>query len=251
MPNEPESAIRPTAYRIDGEVVVDEVTGLIWQREIDEQTRATAEAIAYCDSLILQGRDDWRLPERIELVSLMLPGSSPAIDSEAFPDTPADYFRTATYAANSDERSWSVYFGSALVIVGSALSTSTYARCVTGEMVRLDPQFEIMESVALDRGTELVWRRDVQTASSQSEAVDICDMIDSPPFRLPTVKELLTIVDDTSASPAIDESIFSVGDSLTFWTSTTTGQNVRLVDFSQGATADASSPDNHAVRCVR
>ena len=251
MPNEPESDVRPPSYRVDGEVVVDEVTGLIWQRDVDPETRATEDAIAYCDGLMLQGRDDWRLPERIELVSLMLPGSSPTIDSDAFPDTPADYFRTATYAADSDERSWSVYFGSALVIVGSATSTSTYARCVAGELETLDPQFALMDSIAIDNGTELVWRRDVQAASSQAEAMAACAAIDSDPFRLPTLKELLTIVDDTKTSPAIDEAIFAVGDSPMFWTSTTTDQIERLVDFTQGTTAEASPSDSYTVRCVR
>ena len=114
MPNESDAAIQPASYRVEGDLVVDEITGLIWQRQVDPQTRDTAEAIAYCEGLVLEERDDWRLPGRIELVSLMQPGRSPAIDSDAFPGTPADYFRASTYASSGDDRSWSVYFGAAL-----------------------------------------------------------------------------------------------------------------------------------------
>jgi hypothetical protein len=251
MPNEPDATVRPASYRVEGATVVDEVTGLIWQREVDPQTRATAEAIAYCGSLELEGRGDWRLPGRIELVSLLVPGDSPTIDSDAFPATPADYFRSSTYAPDDAARSWSVYFGDALVIIGSAETASTFTRCVAGEVKAVDSQFELTEMLAVDRGTGLVWRRDVQTASSQSEAEDLCNAMDSSSFRPPTLKELLTIVDETKIDPAIDEETFSVTDPLTFWTSTVANDTPRLVDFTRGTTATGSAVEPHAVRCVR
>jgi hypothetical protein len=251
MPNEPDAAVRPTSYRMEGATVVDQVTGLIWQREVDPQTRATAEAIAYCGDLELEGRDDWRLPGRIELVSLLVPGRSPSIDSDAFPATPADYFRSSTYAPDDAARSWSVYFGDAEVITGNAETASTFARCVAGEVKASGSQFELREMLAVDRGTGLVWRRDVQTASSQLEAEALCNAMDSSSFRLPTLKELLTIVDETKIDPAIDEETFSVSDALTFWTSTEANDSQRLVDFARGTTATGSAAETYAVRCVQ
>lgn len=251
MPNEADSEVRPSSYRVDGAIVVDEVTGLTWQRDVDPEKRATAEASVYCEDLVLEGRDDWRLPLRLELVSILQPTSSPTIDSDAFPKTPADYFRSSTYAANADDRSWSVYFGTALVIVGSAATTSTYARCVAGDIMALDPHFELMETVAVDRGTGLEWQRDVQTAASLLEAEDICSTIDAASFRVPTLKELLTIVEDTKIDPAIDEEIFSISAPLTFWTSTRADSAARLVDFRLGTTVEITPAGSHAVRCVR
>lgn len=251
MPNEPDAAIRPTSYRVEGATVIDEVTGLIWQREVDEQTRTTPEAIAHCENLELEGRADWRLPGRIELVSLLVPGRSPTIDSDVFPGTPADYFRSSTYVPDDAARSWSVYFGDALVIVGSAETASTFARCVAGEVKASESQFSLTETLAVDRGTELVWRRDVQTASTQSEAEDLCKAMDPPSFRLPTLKELLTIVDETKIEPAIDEETFFMTGQLTFWTSTQANDTPRLVDFSRGTTATGSTAETYAVRCVR
>src|SRR5262245_28544364 len=71
MPNPPSTGLpNPASYdtSVDG-VVCDEVTGLLWQREVDSTAvYIRSEASAYCDGLELAGYDDWRLPTRIELV---------------------------------------------------------------------------------------------------------------------------------------------------------------------------------------
>ena len=52
-------------------VVVDRVTGLIWQRKLTEKFYTFQQAEGLCDRLELAGHRDWRLPSRIELVSLL------------------------------------------------------------------------------------------------------------------------------------------------------------------------------------
>ena len=70
-------------------VVVDRVTHLMWQRQVPADAHDWDQAGAYCACLQLAGHDDWRLPTRIELVSLVdYTRSFPAIDAQAFPDTP-------------------------------------------------------------------------------------------------------------------------------------------------------------------
>ena len=74
-------------------VVKDEVTGLEWQRAIDPEVYDWTRADAYCQSLILAGHDDWRLPSAVELASIVnVLALAPAIDTAAFPETPAEYF---------------------------------------------------------------------------------------------------------------------------------------------------------------
>jgi hypothetical protein len=98
MPNPPQSGLpNPQSYTIDepADVVVDDVTGLMWQRTFAPSLETWEDAVIYCDSLEHGGFADWRLPTRIELVSItnvvyQQPG--PAIDAIAFPGTPGEDF---------------------------------------------------------------------------------------------------------------------------------------------------------------
>ena len=92
-------------YDVAGAAVIDSTDGMIWQRDVVPQRFTQPQAIAYCASLELESRRDWRLPEASELVNIRLsPGlikggggyCVPSIDQVAFPDTPADEFWTAT-----------------------------------------------------------------------------------------------------------------------------------------------------------
>ncbi len=92
-------------YDVAGAAVIDRTDGRLWQRDVLPQRFTQPQAIAYCASLDLEARRDWRLPEAHELVNIrLMPGlieggkayCVPSIDQIAFPDTPADEFWTAT-----------------------------------------------------------------------------------------------------------------------------------------------------------
>ncbi len=116
MPNQPGSDLpNPQNYVVltvnSEEIVRDEVTQLHWQRRLDPRRFTWKDAMAYCDTLKLAGWDDWRLPSRIELVSLLnLAYTDPSIDGVAFPNTPGEWFWTASRQANDPGRAWFVYF---------------------------------------------------------------------------------------------------------------------------------------------
>jgi hypothetical protein len=118
----------------DSEIVLDRVTGLKWQRAVDDATYTQAEAVAHCDGLALGGYTDWRLPSRIELVTLVdysVASPAPTIDLAAFPSTPAEWFWTASPVAGSPLNGWRVSFdGGAADGGGDRLSGSDLARCV-------------------------------------------------------------------------------------------------------------------------
>jgi hypothetical protein len=89
MPNPVASQLTPLlSYgAAQAGVVPDNVTKLEWQQHIDDTARTWAEATAYCDALEMAGADDWRLPSRIELISLVdFSRVNPSIDLGAFPD---------------------------------------------------------------------------------------------------------------------------------------------------------------------
>ena len=60
------------SYDIKDDVVVDEKTGLMWQRERAGNTMNHAAAIEYCGDLSLGGYSDWRLPSISELKTLIV-----------------------------------------------------------------------------------------------------------------------------------------------------------------------------------
>ena len=89
----------PLSYDVRELTVVDRVTGLEWQRVIPAESYLHDDGLAYCDLLSLDGKLDWRLPTRIELLSIVdYTHVSPAIDPTAFPDTPSAYFWTSSAA---------------------------------------------------------------------------------------------------------------------------------------------------------
>jgi hypothetical protein len=96
------------------EITRDPATGLEWQAVPFAESMTWAEAEKACSELRLGGHADWRMPTRIELLSIVDDTRhKPAIDTDAFPETPSAWFWTSTpYAANPAEYAWVVYFGS-------------------------------------------------------------------------------------------------------------------------------------------
>lgn len=110
--------------------VTDTVTGLMW-RQCSEGVTSQAvpcdsgSAVTYGWQQALQhvadvnaahaeaqvGYSDWRLPDLKELKSLSeLACFNPAINTTLFPNTPADFFWSATPVLSDDDYAWSVGF---------------------------------------------------------------------------------------------------------------------------------------------
>jgi hypothetical protein len=91
MPSSPgEGLPNPASYTLvtlaGDQIILDNVTGLAWQRNVPSTWLTWEQALDYCASLTLGGLDDWRLPSRIELISILdFRATSPSIDDIAFP----------------------------------------------------------------------------------------------------------------------------------------------------------------------
>jgi hypothetical protein len=85
MPNSAPGLPHPQSFDISrNDVAVDGITGLMWQRNGLGNPTSLAGAKQGCDRLTLAGYDDWRLPSRIELVSILDLGRiQPAIGPRA------------------------------------------------------------------------------------------------------------------------------------------------------------------------
>lgn len=325
MPNSPGLGL-PNEQSYDTStkgVVVDQVTGLTWQRDADPGSYTWCDAHAYCDKLSLGGHDDWRVPSAIELVSLLdFNRSHPAIDGDAFPATPAEPFWSIVPWAIDTSMAWYVDFDL------GASNTATLARlfrvrCVRGQATPPASRYVIKETQpaagsygyapaeggadpAADAGedaeadasadgeadagpdgesdasadaetdagpdgageggasligtvsdtqTKLTWQRIARSDSiSINDATQYCETLelDGSGWRLPSVKELATLVDYSASDPSIDTGAFP-GTTPAFFRSSSPWAGgtdyMAYVFFKYGTVYGDPGPAH--VRCVR
>jgi hypothetical protein len=244
MPNPAASGLpNPASYDTStAGVVVDRVTGLAWQRDVGASTYVWADALAACAALDGGG---WRLPSLLELVSTVdFTRAAPAVDPDAFPGTPADSFWTSTPVAGSAGDAWYLNFSTGFSYQGHQAFLPLYARCVR-------------TAAAAPARPGLTW----QVAESDGiftfdEAAQYCGQLagGAAGWRLPSMKELQSIVDVTRADPALDPAAFPGASSFPLWTSSPLAGSTTdawSVDFYLGAAATTDRSSTFHARCVR
>ncbi len=219
----------------DGKTVTDAITGLVWQRDGDSERAGCpafasvwqcswAEAESYCASLSLGGMSGWRLPALMELMTIVDPTqSNPAIDQTAFPSTPSNTFWTASPATRSYR--WIVGFNDGVSDVAPTTDYFHYyqVRCVRGSRCYPKSRFLVLSGgLVQDALTNLVWQQQADTTGmTWAKARTYCSSFGDG-FRLPTLKELSSLVDLTVTSgPAFNHTAFPNTSPLAagFWTS--------------------------------
>ncbi len=93
-------------------VVNDADSGLLWQRQAPDYQLSWSGANTYCAELTLAGIDDWRLPTRLELLSLLnYDKPESAYDSALFNGEPPVAFWSGTVYDNMPSHVWIAQFG--------------------------------------------------------------------------------------------------------------------------------------------
>ena len=148
----------------------------------------------------------------------------------------------------------------AVIAVMTALNPSAEANAPSG-------QYTVAAATVYDTQTKLTWQRTVSTTTGWSAVKDYCSSaavssaLGGSGWRLPTYKELLTIVDySQTSSPLIDRSVFLGTSAITpnngyFWSATPHVNNSSLewyVNIGLGvATYANTSLSGGYVLCVR
>ena len=100
-----------TNYSIAPEIVTDQRTGLMWQRNVVEDCFNLEAAKLYAAKLRLGRYKDWRVPTKEELLSIVDHSRrGPAIDIEVFPNTPSCWFWSVSPNARNSNHAWLVHF---------------------------------------------------------------------------------------------------------------------------------------------
>ena len=222
-------------------LVTDNVTGLTWRAQT--ATSGWEEAMCGCRGLSAGGQGEWRLPSVIELVSILDFGGRrfQGVSSPYMGDDVTMLWARDAFAPDTN-RVWTVTSEGPLSSERLGELHPVYF-CVRGGAEPVGSRYEVTEGIVTDRYTGLRWeRRRLVNPMAWTQAMAHCAALDvegQSAWRLPSVKELLTIVDRSQHQSAVDPTAFPAetfprGD---HWTSTPWGGGAAqsfIVDFEQG-----------------
>ena len=214
----------------DQEIVVDKNTGLEWQHSVSERTYRWNEAVAYCENLEYAGYHDWRLPEPLEILTIVDHGAYD-IMADAFNDTPQllvnkSYFGSVfpSFAVGNNlwtsktyrddpERAW-VFSPQRSYVYPHPSKTDIYnAICVRGGIL---PRAEFKklkiggDAVVTYSATGFMWQQGftVMEDAEHSNAIEYCNNLTyagHSDWRLPNKNELASLFSfDTAFSDFFD-----------------------------------------------
>ncbi|MBR4531617.1 DUF1566 domain-containing protein [bacterium] len=199
----------------DEETVIDNNTGLEWQRKISSDTQVEeTEADAYCEDLVYGGHDDWRLPEPNELLSIVNYNET-AVNTVYFPDlknNPNIKLLTSKYYAEpeKDER-WRLYDNYQMGFPSQmGVSETMYNRvlCVRGNKMK-GAKLSVSErngnQIVTDSTTGLIWQKTYGTAVIWQDALYYCENLTYAGYsdwRLPNNNEFASLADYDRYQPA-------------------------------------------------
>lgn len=230
------------SYTDNGDgTITDNVTGLMWQKTMDEKM-TYQEAVQYANDSNVGGYSDWRVPSIKELFSLIDYNGESGGEKASVLFINANYFDQPIGDVSIGEReidaqvlSSTIYVGTTMNnddtvfgvnfidgrIKGYPLSTNRdgdkeyYVRLVRGnELYGINQFVDNKDGTITDLATGLMWQQsDDSITRNWENALDYCENLEYAGYddwRLPNSKELQSIVDytkspQTSNSPAIDD----------------------------------------------
>lgn len=229
-------------------IVTDNITNLMWQDDSSAKINIKSwyGAKFYCKFLTLGVDDNWRLPSRKELVSLIDYGKiNPAI-SPVFKNVIPNSYWSSTTSSNSKKYAWNVYFYHGNQHYGTKYFNYS-VRCVKES------------KVVNDTTTSLMWQDNEASKivkKTWTEAIDYCESLSFAGFddwRLPNLNELYSIGNRDKINSTIKNIFVNISPSY-YWSSTTNESNTliaRNVLFLNGNDSNDNKKNDNHVRCVR
>ncbi len=216
------------------EIIVDHGTGLNWLRKPTAELLTWSEAIDYTDSLEAADFSDWRLPSKRELQGILSYGI--AVSPLAKPQPGDD--KTIPFTTNSmcvwtlTNRNFPSQDAKAICLDDNHATLSNkyeqkhvYAVRGASRASGMNNRLQQNEnSTTLDLTTGLMWQKDESRPANWEEALAYCEKLELAGFndwRLPTIKELSSLVDENRITPAIDTAYFPAARSAPYWAGTT------------------------------
>jgi len=249
----------PMTFSDNGDGTVnDEVTGLIWQQEEPDIAMSWEEALTYCENFTLGESSDWRVPDVYELQSIVDYGRyDPSIDPIYFPGTKDSAYWSSSPDASDPDYAWVVLFSFSNIQPSNKTGLKYWARCVRGHQVEMSFR-DNGDGTVTDNVTGLEWQQDDDDIMrTWEDALAYCEglsLAGHTDWKLPDIKELVSIVDTGRFNPAIDP-IYFPGTDDGYWSSSSFARGpamALLVYFRKGNSSGLiKTPHMMTVRCVR
>lgn len=218
------------------DAALDTATGLIWSTNaapagFPQRWPEAMEAVAQLNAETYAGYADWRMPTRAELFSLIshtrinpcLPAKHP------FMQVATTYYWTATSCARLPAQAWYIHLGGARVFKG-AKDMSYMLWPVRGAMRSCVPEpMEEAPDTSIDRRTGLMWTSNADHFGLVTwEQAAVCmntlnreQAYGFSDWRLPDVRELESLTDTNSHSPALPPTFKADNIREHYWSATT------------------------------
>ena len=218
----------------NSQLLTDTITGLMWQRA-DAGETTFENALNYADTSTLGGYSDWRLPNAIEAFSILnFQTQNPTVDLNYFIKTNAEYWWTSDLQVNDNSKVWVTNAGGG---IGNHAKSETISaggikkfhlrlvRTIKAKLINADRFAKLADGTVYDSLTNLIWQKtpyaDTLTWEQALAYADTLTYAGYSDWRLPNIKELQSIQDNTAINPALNTNYFNVFGRKKFWSTTT------------------------------
>jgi len=261
----------PQSFSSSTNVVVDNNTGLTWEKSPSSSTYTWANRATHCNELNSSnygGKSNWRVPNPSELLTIVDNSRyNPATNSN-FTNMPTDssvlFWTSAEYKGDTSYAYvFNPYYGHYYCSPSYPyLKTRTYkVLCVSGDEMQPATSSDFTtqtisgEVVVKDSTTGLMWQKEYVTGKTWQQALKYCE--DSTyagysDWRLPNKNELASLLDPGKSGAPYSN--FPDMPSDWFWSSSTSYYNTNIawgVHFNDGGVSYYYKTYNYYVRCVR
>lgn len=242
-----------------GTIVVDGLTGLWWEQTNVAFASDLPGAKAYCSKVSLGGMKDWRVPTRIELMSIVDFNAQQRL--AAIFGSPQSGQWTQSQLIGDPLQSFVVDFVSnatfSLITNSTSVNSTNYVRCVrNGRPLPKSPAAPLPAGLWVAQGnyvqntqTGQLWEKTPPTTpGNYASAMQHCSSLGGA-FRVPTIRDLDTLTDESRVAAPAWPAVFD-GMAGEYWSQTMDGSDPYTWKTSGLFSVQTQNQVSMYVRCV-